>query len=107
MTFSMRSNFTLFRPTTARELGPAVTMATAEQLDHAEKPRACVEERVACTGHTWGCAREPPQAVSAQVNHDGRPLGWARRCVRAIALDPRKQPPTTMLNVEIFEDSNL
>lgn len=36
MTFSERSNFTLFRPTTARKPGPAVTMATAEPLDHAE-----------------------------------------------------------------------
>lgn len=38
MTFSERSNFTLFRPTTAMKLGPAVTMATAEPLNHAESP---------------------------------------------------------------------
>lgn len=36
MTFSERSNFTLFTPTTARKPGPAVTMATAEPLNHAE-----------------------------------------------------------------------
>lgn len=48
MTFSEWSNFTLFRLTTARKLGPAVTMATAEPLDHVESlGRAWKSERLA------------------------------------------------------------
>lgn len=66
MTFSERSNFTLFRPTTARKLGPAVTMATAEPLDHAESlERAWKSE--------W-LARDTPGG-----------LGWGGSCARTAA----------------------
>lgn len=108
MTFSERSNFTLFRPTTARKLGPAVTMATAEPLDHAESlERAWKSEWLARdtpgglgVGWGWGwggVARERPRAVSAQVNRDGMWLDCrARGCVWAIALEPREQPLTVL-----------
>lgn len=87
-------------------------MATAEPLDHAESlGRPWKSERLArdtpggwgvcvCGGRGWSGERERPQAVSAQVNHDGMGLDCrARGCVQAIALEPCEQSLTTILKV--------
>lgn len=110
MTFSERSNFTLFRPTTARKPGPAVTMATAEPLDHAESlgrawksewlardtpgggewlwgwgelKGVCVCVRGVGGGERWEVRGNGLGRFSAQVDHDGMRLGCRARRMRA------------------------